>query len=107
MSIIHASTRAAGIAWNVAQLINRSQPEGQLPIPVWSSTPLKKEKRERLFPPLGPRTTQSVCPKCLVEVRDGVLGGRMNATDLIRTILALLTRKFVEEAGTVFASKGL
>ena len=103
MSIIHASSRAVGIAWNVAQLINRSLPEGQLPIPVWSSTPLKK-KRERLSPPLGPRTTQSVCPKCLVEVRDGVLGGRMNATDLIEHP-GVIDAEVVEEAGTVLLRK--
>lgn len=103
MSILHASSKAAGIAWNAAQLINRSLPEGQLPTPVWSSTPLKK-KRERVSPPLGPRTTQSVCPKCLLKVRDGVLGGAMNATDLIDHP-GVIEAEVVEEAGTVLLRK--
>ncbi len=103
MSILHASSKAAGIAWNVAQLINRSLPEGQLPTPVWSSTPLKK-KRERVSPPLGPRTTQSVCPKCLLEVRDGVLNGTLNPTDLTDRP-GLIDAEIVEEAGTVLLRK--
>jgi 7,8-dihydro-6-hydroxymethylpterin dimethyltransferase len=103
MSILHVSSRAAGIAWNVTHLINRSLPEGQLPTPVWSSTPLKK-KRERASPPLGPRTTQSVCPKCLIEVRDGVLGGTMNVTDLIDHP-GVIEAEVVEEAGTVLLRK--
>jgi len=103
MSILHASSKAAGIAWNAAQLINRSLPEGQLPTPVWSSAPLKK-KRERVSPPLGPRTTQSVCPKCLTEVRDCVLGGTMNATDLIDHP-GVIDAEIVEEAGTVLLRK--
>ena len=103
MSILHVSSRAAGIAWNVAQLINRSLPEGQLPTPVWSSTPLKK-KRERVSPPLGPRMAQSVCPKCLIEVRDGVLGCTMNATDLIDHP-GVIDAEIVEEAGTVLLRK--
>jgi 7,8-dihydro-6-hydroxymethylpterin dimethyltransferase len=103
MSILPAPSRAAGIAWNVAQLINRSLPEGQLPTPVWSSTPLKK-KRERVSPPLGPRMTQSVCPKCLIETRDGVLGGTTNATDLIDHP-GVIDAEVVEEAGTVLLRK--
>src|ERR1700761_548285 len=103
MSILHASSKIAGIAWNVAQLINHSLPEGQLPTPVWSSAPLKK-KRERVSPPLGPRTTQSVCPKCLLEVRDGVLDGAMNAVDLTDRP-GVIQAEIVEEAGTVLLRK--
>ena len=103
MSMLHASSKIAGIAWNVAQLINRSLPEGQLPTPVWSQTPLRKMK-ERKSPPLGPRVTQSVCPKCLIEVRDSVLRGTTSAnslTDYPGTIEA----EIVEEAGTVLLRK--
>jgi hypothetical protein len=103
MSILHASSKIAGIAWNVAQLINRSLPEGQLPTPVWSQTPLRKMK-ERTSPPVGPRVTQSVCPKCLIEIRDSVLRGTASAnslTDYPGTIEA----DIVEEAGTVLLRK--
>jgi uncharacterized radical SAM superfamily Fe-S cluster-containing enzyme len=103
MSILHASSRTADFAWNVAQLINLSLPEGHLPTPIWSSTPLRK-KRERVFPPLGPRTTQSVCPKCLLEVRDGVLAGTMDATDLIERS-GVIDAEIVEEAGSVLLRK--
>ena len=103
MSLLHASSKIASIAWNAAQLINRSLPEGQLPTPVWSQTPLRKMK-ERKSPPLGPRVTQSVCPKCLIEVRDSVLRGTRSAnclTDYPGTIEA----EIVEEAGTVLLRK--
>jgi 7,8-dihydro-6-hydroxymethylpterin dimethyltransferase len=103
MSILHASSKVAGIAWNAAQLINRSLPEGQLPTPVWSQTPLSKMK-ERAAPPLGPRITQSVCPKCLIEVRDGVLAGTVNATDLTDRP-GVIDAEIVEEAGTVLLRK--
>lgn len=60
--------------------------------------------KERAAPPLGPRITQSVCPKCLIEVRDGVLDGTVNATDMTDRP-RVIDAEIVEEAGTVLLRK--
>ncbi len=103
MSILQTSSKLANIAWKTAQFINRSLPEMQLPTPAWSTKPLLK-MRERTSPPLGPRTTPSVCPKCLLETRDGVLRGRLNTAALTHHP-GVIDAEILEEAGRVVLRK--
>jgi 7,8-dihydro-6-hydroxymethylpterin dimethyltransferase len=103
MNILRASSNVADVAWNVVRSINRSLPEGRLPIPAWSDTPLKR-KRERTFPPLGPRWTQSVCPKCVLEIRNGILHNGLRAHALIDET-AVVDAQVLEEAGSVLLRK--
>ena len=69
-----AFTYAAGAAWVVFDKLNQI---GQNPgfIPAWSEKPLLKSY-EKTRPPLGwPRETDSLCPKCVPEIRKRILDG--------------------------------
>src|SRR5215813_15526923 len=49
----------------------------------WAPAPLLKS-RERSFPPLGwPRTTDSLCPRCVKETREAILDGTRSFGELI------------------------
>src|SRR3954451_14364260 len=70
-----ALTYAAGAAWFVFDKFNQI---GQNPgfTPKWSDKPLLKSW-EKTKPPLGwPRETDSLCPRCVPEVRQQILDGK-------------------------------
>ena len=61
------------IAWKAFQSVNTRLPEGEAIRPEWAPGPLLKSY-ERTSPPLGfPRETDSLCPRCVKEVRDAVI----------------------------------
>lgn len=103
MNILRASSKTADVAWNVVRSINRFLPEGHLPRPAWSNGSLKR-KRERAFPPLGPRRIQSVCPKCLIEIRNGILDKSLPQHTLTDET-AVIEAQILEEAGRVLLRK--
>jgi uncharacterized radical SAM superfamily Fe-S cluster-containing enzyme len=70
-----ALTYAAGAAWFVFDKFNQI---GQNPgfVPAWSDKPLLKSW-EKTKPPLGwPRETDSLCPRCVPEIRQQILDGK-------------------------------
>src|SRR3954462_558997 len=70
-----AFTYAAGAAWVVFDKLNQI---GQNPgfVPRWSDKPLLKSW-EKTKPPLGwPRETDSLCPRCVPEIRQQILDGK-------------------------------
>jgi len=70
-----ALTYAAGAAWFVFDKFNQI---GQNPgfVPKWSDKPLLKSY-EKTKPPLGwPRQTDSLCPRCVPEIRQQILDGK-------------------------------
>jgi uncharacterized radical SAM superfamily Fe-S cluster-containing enzyme len=70
-----ALTYAAGAAWFVFDKFNEI---GQNPgfVPKWSDKPLLKSY-EKTKPPLGwPRQTDSLCPRCVPEIRQQILDGK-------------------------------
>jgi 7,8-dihydro-6-hydroxymethylpterin dimethyltransferase len=103
MTLANTSLSAANLAWRAVQTLNSLLPEGKLPTPAWSKYPLLK-RRERAMPPLGPRKTQSVCPKCLLETRDAVLRGKQGVESLTLTP-GVIDAEILEEAGTVVMRK--
>ena len=71
-----AVTVAAKGAWAVFDRLNRIKPNPS-PTPKWSDKPLLKSY-EKTKPPLGwPRTTDSLCPKCVPEIRQQILDGKL------------------------------
>src|SRR6204780_1810712 len=69
-----AVTVAAGMAWNVFNALNSIKPNASF-TPKWSEKPLLKSW-EKQKPPLGwPRTTESLCPKCVPEIRTKIVNG--------------------------------
>ncbi len=82
MKLGHIVHKAANVAWPVVEaLTERLQRE--LPKAAWA--PDKPQKsRERTKPPLGwPRETDSLCPRCVKEVRDDIISGRRQLTELM------------------------
>src|ERR1035437_6895659 len=78
-----AVTVAAGVAWNVFNALNSIKPNASF-TPKWSEKPLLKSW-EKQKPPLGwPRITDSLCPKCVPEMRKKILDGEL-PVDVLRT----------------------
>ncbi|HEY1581219.1 MAG TPA: radical SAM protein, partial [Terracidiphilus sp.] len=71
-----AAVYAAKGAWVVYERLNRISPNASF-TPKWSDKPLLKSY-EKEKPPLGwPRTTDSLCPKCVPEIRKQILDGKL------------------------------
>jgi len=65
---------AAHLAWHAFQAVNTRLPYG-VKQPKWAPAPLMKSK-DRTFPQLGfPRETDSLCPRCVKEVRESIVQG--------------------------------
>ena len=73
---------AANAIWPLVRAYN-TRFERPSPHPKWAPAPLLK-RRERTFPPLGwPRETDSLCPRCVKEVRTAILDGRAEVRTLV------------------------
>jgi hypothetical protein len=91
-----ALSKVADLAWPALQKVNQAF-EGKPFQPTWAPAPLLKS-HERSFPKLGwPRETDSLCPRCVKEVRDEIISGRKDWRSLIDEkpgeIRALITEK--------------
>jgi uncharacterized radical SAM superfamily Fe-S cluster-containing enzyme len=96
--------RAADGLWSVARAIDRRFPERSFQ-PRWAPAPLLKQ-RERSFPPLGfPRKTDSLCPRCVSEVRAQILSGEADWKVLIEGRPGEIPAEIVEEGGRILMRK--
>ncbi|MGH9797230.1 MAG: radical SAM protein [Candidatus Polarisedimenticolia bacterium] len=95
---------AAQAAWHAFQTVNRRLPYGRFH-PKWAPAPLLKSK-DRTFPELGfPRETDSLCPQCVKDVRDGVLKGESDWKALIDGRPGEIRARIVEREGQVWMEK--
>ncbi len=93
-------SRGARAAWPLVQRFNRAF-ERPAPHPPWAPGALPK-RRERSKPPMGwPRETDSLCPRCVKEVRDAVLAGERDLSTLIDGKPGEIRARIVEEDGVV------
>src|SRR4029450_7923942 len=70
--------------WPVIKLINKVH-QGKPFQPKWAPAPLMNSK-QKTFPQLGwPRQTDSLCPKCVIEVRSAIISGEKDYTTLIHS----------------------
>ena len=98
-------TRAADLAWRAVQAINTRLPEGELPNPRWAPGRIAKS-RERSAPPLGfPRETDSLCPRCVPELRREIVEGRANVDIVLKENPGQLKAQLVEENGRILIRK--
>jgi 7,8-dihydro-6-hydroxymethylpterin dimethyltransferase len=103
-SVQRSLSRAARAIWPLVQKANRAF-EKPSPHPKWAPAPLLK-RRERTFPELGwPRETDSLCPKCVKEIRQQVLDGERDLTTLTRGKPGEIRAKIVEEDGQIKMKK--
>ena len=83
-------------AWPLVQRLNRAIERPSLH-PSWAPAPLLK-RRERSFPELGfPRETDSLCPRCVKEVRTAVLSGKTDLRELVDGRPGEIRARIVEE----------
>ena len=67
-------TYGAKAGWAVFSRLNSISPNKSF-TPKWSDKPLLKSYQKEK-PPLGwPRTTDSLCPKCIPEIRQQIVDG--------------------------------
>ena len=91
-------SKAAEALWKAARAIDRRFPERSFQ-PKWAPGPLLKQK-ERSFPNLGfPRETDSLCPRCVTEVRSQILSGEANWKVLVDGSPGEIKASIVEEEG--------
>src|SRR3979411_436290 len=66
----------ANASWQVFDSLNQINQKPSF-TPKWSDKPLLKSYEEQT-PPLGwPRTTDSLCPRCVPEIRSQILDGKL------------------------------
>ena len=98
------AAKSARIAWPLVKLYN-AKFERPSPKPDWAPAPLLK-RRERSFPQLGwPRTTDSLCPRCVKETRTAILDGKRSFGELIVGKPGEIKADIVEENGQIVMKK--
>jgi uncharacterized radical SAM superfamily Fe-S cluster-containing enzyme len=97
-------SRAARRLWPWVEKLNRKI-ERPAAKPPWAPAPLLK-RRERSFPQLGfPRETDSLCPRCVKEVRTDILSGKQDIRELIDGKPGEIKARIVEKDGTIVMEK--
>jgi uncharacterized radical SAM superfamily Fe-S cluster-containing enzyme len=95
---------AAKGAWVVFDRLNRISPNPS-PTPKWSDKPLLKSY-EKSKPPLGwPRTTDSLCPKCVPEIRQEILDGHLPHEVLMNEKVGEIKAQIIERDGKILMVK--
>jgi uncharacterized radical SAM superfamily Fe-S cluster-containing enzyme len=96
-------TVAAGMTFNVVRFFARS--ENPSFIPNWSDKPLLKSG-QKTKPPLGfPRTTDSLCPKCVIEARKKILNDEVDYRAVIEKGVGEIKATILERDGQIWMVK--
>lgn len=99
-----AVTYAAKAGWAVFDTFNRINPNPSF-TPKWSDKPLLKSW-EKSKPPLGwPRETDSLCPKCVPEIREKILNGEVPVEILKTQKVGEIKARIVEREGKIIMEK--
>ena len=99
-----AVTVAAGAAWQVFNTFNSIKPNPSF-TPKWSEKPLLKSW-EKQKPPLGwPRTTDSLCPKCVPEIRNKIVNGELPVEILRNEKVGEIKAQIISRDGKILMVK--
>ena len=99
------ASKLADVGWKTFQAVNSKLPEGKSIQPEWASEPLLKSY-ERTAPPLGfPRETDSLCPTCVKNVRNGVISGDIPLEILKNSHPGEIKADILEEDGQIIMRK--
>jgi uncharacterized radical SAM superfamily Fe-S cluster-containing enzyme len=97
-------TLAARGAWAVFDRLNRIRPNPSF-TPRWSDKPLLKSY-EKTKPTLGwPRTTDSLCPRCVPEIRQQILDGKLPHEILLNERVGEIKAQIIEREGKILMVK--
>jgi uncharacterized radical SAM superfamily Fe-S cluster-containing enzyme len=96
--------KAANLAWPALAKWNEAFP-GARPQPKWAPAPLLRAK-DKSAPPLGfPRQTDSLCPKCVKEVRTAVLSGEQDLSVYVDGKPGEIKASIIERDGQILMVK--
>jgi uncharacterized radical SAM superfamily Fe-S cluster-containing enzyme len=99
-----AISLAANAAWGVYSSINSISPNPSF-IPKWSDKPLLKSW-EKQKPKLGwPRETDSLCPKCVPEIRNQIVDGKLPVEILKNEKVGEIKAQIIERDGKILMVK--
>src|SRR4030081_2384058 len=99
-----ALTYGAKGVWAVFDRVNRINQNPGI-VPKCSNKPLLKSY-EKSKPPLGwPRTTDSLCPKCVPEIRQQILDGKLPVEVLMNEKVGEIKAEIVERDGKILMVK--
>jgi 7,8-dihydro-6-hydroxymethylpterin dimethyltransferase len=99
-----AVTVGANAAWRVFDRLNQINQNPSF-TPKWSEKPLLKS-HQKSKPPLGwPRETDSLCPKCIPEIRQRIVDGEVDYKILLNEPVGEIKAKIVERDGKIMMVK--
>jgi uncharacterized radical SAM superfamily Fe-S cluster-containing enzyme len=99
-----ALTYAARGAWVVFDKLNQIRQNPSF-TPKWSDKPLLKS-HQKVKPPLGwPRTTDSLCPRCVPEIRKEILDGNRPLSILLNEKVGEIKAEVIERDGKILMVK--
>ena len=94
----------AKAGWAVFEKLNSISPNKSF-TPKWSDKPLLKSYQKEK-PPLGwPRTTDSLCPKCVPEIRQQILDGKIPHEILLNEKVGEIKAQIIERDGQILMVK--
>jgi uncharacterized radical SAM superfamily Fe-S cluster-containing enzyme len=97
-------TYGAKGAWAVFSRLNAISPNKSF-TPKWSDKPLLKSYQKEK-PPLGwPRTTDSLCPKCIPEIRQQIVDGKLPHEILLNEKVGEIKAQIIERDGKILMVK--
>jgi len=100
-----AMSIAANGAWQTFCWSNNLFPESPSFTPKWSDKPLLKS-REKSKPPLGwPRQTDSLCPRCVPEIRQQIVDGKQDYRILLDEKPGEIKAQIIERDGQILMVK--
>ena len=95
---------AAKAAWTVYEFANRFNQKPAF-TPKWSDRPILKSY-QKSKPPLGwPRSTDSLCPKCVPEIRQQILDGKLPHEILLNEKVGEIKAQIIERDGKILMVK--
>src|ERR1043166_3845945 len=87
-------TLIAGGLFNAIQSVNKYKP----------NPPLKSWQKSK--PTLGwPRTTDSLCPNCVIEAREEIISGKKDVSVLINEKVGEIKAQIIERDGEIWMVK--
>ena len=97
-------TYGARAGWVVFNKLNSISPNASF-TPKWSDKPLLKSYQKEK-PPLGwPRTTDSLCPRCVPEIRQQIIDGKLPHEVLLNEKIGEIKAQIIERDGKILMIK--
>jgi uncharacterized radical SAM superfamily Fe-S cluster-containing enzyme len=94
----------ASVTFDTIQFFNRFSPSPSF-TPKWTEKPLLKSW-QKTKPSLGwPRQTDSLCPECVKEAREAIIGGNREWRDLLNEKVGEVKADIIERDGQVWMVK--